>query len=158
MTEQKQTAQKTEQQAEAGANGQVTAKKAKKPKVNRGPFATLEKAQADKPEDDKRARLFRVQAPDGRVSWAWTGGPNDAILVVAKKAGFAASEHGKRYGPTQNAAMRCRPETPKTKRCAVARKATMRCRFATRLRRKEARGRRVEARIPEPSTALPQSW
>src|SRR5262245_60352333 len=36
----------------------------------------------------------------------------------------------KRYGPTQNAAMRCRPETPKTKRCAVARKETMRCRFA----------------------------
>src|SRR5215471_11849810 len=25
----------------------------------------------------------------------------------------------KRYGPTQNVAMRCRPETPKTKRCAV---------------------------------------
>jgi hypothetical protein len=24
-----------------------------------------------------------------------------------------------RYGPTQSAAMRCRPETPKTKRCAV---------------------------------------
>src|SRR5262245_10857577 len=38
----------------------------------------------------------------------------------------------KRYGPTENAAMRCRPETPKTKRCAVARKETMRCRFATR--------------------------
>src|SRR5262249_62283213 len=36
----------------------------------------------------------------------------------------------KRYGPTQNAAMRCRPETPKTKRCAVARKETMRCRLA----------------------------
>src|SRR5215813_6868781 len=36
----------------------------------------------------------------------------------------------KRYGPTQNAAMRSRPETPKTKRCAVARKETMRCRFA----------------------------
>src|SRR5262249_19569899 len=29
-----------------------------------------------------------------------------------------------------NAAMRCRPETPKTKGCAVARKGTMRCRFA----------------------------
>jgi hypothetical protein len=37
----------------------------------------------------------------------------------------------KRYGPTENAAMRCRPETPKTKRCAVARKETMRCRFAS---------------------------
>src|SRR6516165_4202039 len=35
-----------------------------------------------------------------------------------------------RTGPAQNAAMRCRPETPKTNRCAVARKETMRCRFA----------------------------
>src|SRR5262245_53551597 len=41
-------------------------------------------------------------------------------------------DRGKRYGPTQNAAMRCRPETPKTKRCAVARKGAMRCRFAAR--------------------------
>jgi hypothetical protein len=32
----------------------------------------------------------------------------------------------KRYGPTQNAAMRCRPETPNSKRCAVARKKTVR--------------------------------
>src|SRR5262249_11784269 len=37
----------------------------------------------------------------------------------------------KRYGPTQNAAMRFRPETPKTKRCAVARKETMRGRFVS---------------------------
>src|SRR5262245_14107847 len=41
-------------------------------------------------------------------------------------------EHKERYGPTRNAAMRCRPEAPKTKQCAVGGKETMRCRFAVR--------------------------
>jgi hypothetical protein len=39
-----------------------------------------------------------------------------------------------RTGPAQNAAMRCRPETPKSNRCAVARKETMRWRFALTLK------------------------
>src|SRR5262249_7217283 len=65
--------------------------------------------------------------------------PSDGWLGVAGEQFPAGCEvawrkgHGRiarRYGPTQNAAMRCRPVTPKTKRCAVARKETMRCRFA----------------------------
>src|SRR5262245_56004842 len=53
--------------------------------------------------------------------------------------------------------MRCRPETPKTKRCAVARKETMRCRFAPTLRRflatlerQAARQRRLTVRFETP--------
>src|SRR5262245_5112461 len=57
----------------------------------------------------------------------------EALLRLESVGGVpegAREERQKRYGPTQNAAMRCRPETPKTKRCTVARKETMRCRFA----------------------------
>ena len=60
----------------------------------------------------------------------FVAGASGAIGRLGGVAEGSREHREKRYGPTQNAAMPCRPESPKTKRCAVARKETMRCRFA----------------------------
>ncbi len=81
------------EQENASANGQQTEKKTKK-KVTRGPFGSIEQANAGKPSN-KYARLFRVAAPDGSVSFVWAGGTNEAVGVAAKAANWSAAQVGK---------------------------------------------------------------
>jgi len=81
------------EQENVSANGQPTEKKTKK-KVTRSPFGSVEQANAGKPSN-KYARLFRVAAPDGSVSFVWAGGTNEAVGVAAKAANWSAAQVGK---------------------------------------------------------------
>jgi hypothetical protein len=79
------------EQENVSTNGEATAKKEK---INHGPFASVEEAQPHKPAHP-RFKLFRVMAPDGKVSFVWQDGPKYAIMVAAKAAGWSATELGK---------------------------------------------------------------
>jgi hypothetical protein len=73
---------------------ETNGKASKRKKVNRGPWATVEEANANKPEGVK-ASLFRVAAPDGSVAFWWVRHADMGLALAAKKAGWSASEVGK---------------------------------------------------------------
>ena len=75
-------------------NGQATQEKRKKVKINGGPFATQQEAEAKKPAEGKVA-LFKVTDPTGNACWVWSNNHGSAVTVAAKAAGWKVASAGK---------------------------------------------------------------
>jgi hypothetical protein len=63
-------------------------------KASRGPFNTLEEANAAKPAGDKRL-LYVVTGPDGKALYTWADGGGSALIYVARGLGYQATRHDK---------------------------------------------------------------
>ena len=71
--------QVTEQQAEGG-----------EVEINRGPFNSVEEANAVKPAEAKY-KLWQTACPDGQVRYSWAIGSARGTLAVVKGLGFKTS-------------------------------------------------------------------
>jgi hypothetical protein len=58
-------------------------------------YATRAEAEANKPADLGKKRLYCVTRPDGRTCWLWSDGYARAAHAVARADGYAVSLGGK---------------------------------------------------------------